>query len=290
MRNLLSDTGSIYVHMDENRDYLIRFILDEVFGPENFRRQIIWRIGWISGYKSSANQWIRNHDVILYYTKSSQYTFNKSYIPYPPGYRRRDGNKPTGQGYPIEDTWNCSELDPLHSIQIMSFLGEKVGYPTQKNENLLERIILASSNPGDLVFDCFMGSGTTQAVAMKLGRRFLGADINLGAVQTATKRLIRVAQELSKQTQDGEKYTGFEVYNVNNYDFFKNPIEARSILIQALNIQEFPQGSSIWDGELDGRMVKIMPVNRIATKADLSELIANLPYKDYEKRKDENPN
>ena len=102
MRNLLSDTGSIYVHMDENRDYLIRFILDEVFGPENFRRQIIWRIGWISGYKSSANRWIRNHDVILYYTKSSQYTFNKSYIPYPPGYRSRDGNKPTGQGYPIE--------------------------------------------------------------------------------------------------------------------------------------------------------------------------------------------
>lgn len=289
MRELLSEKGSIYVHMDENRDYFVRAILDEVFGPQNFKREIIWRIGWISGYKSAAKQWIRNHDVILYYTKSSQYTFNKKYIPYPSGYRRRDGNEPTGEGYPIEDTWNCSELDSLNSIQIMSFSGEKVGYPTQKNENLLERIIECSSNPGDLVFDCFMGSGTTQAVAMKLGRRFLGADINLGSIQTTTKRLLNVAAGLGREINEEEKYTGFEVYNVNNYDFFRNPIEARDLLIKALEIQEFPQGD-VWDGELDGRMVKIMPVDRIATKADLKELIANLPYKKYEKLAEENPN
>ena len=167
---------------------------------------------------------------------------------------------------------------------------EIVGYPTQKPEKLLERIIKACSEPGDLVFDCFMGSGTTQAVAMKLGRRFLGADINLGAIQTTTKRLIGIAQELSQQTLDADdvKYTGFEVYNVNNYDFFRNPVEARDLIIQALEIQPFEQ-SNVWDGEKDGRMVKIMPVNRIATKADLEELKANLPYKTYEKRKEENP-
>lgn len=167
---------------------------------------------------------------------------------------------------------------------------EIVGYPTQKPEKLLERIIKACSKPGDLVLDCFMGSGTTQAVAMKLGRRFLGADINLGAIQTTTKRLISVAKELNtaKDTAQNSKYTGFEVYNVNNYDFFRNPIEARDLLIEALEIQAFPQGD-VWDGELDGRMVKIMPVNRIATKADLKELLANLPYKTYEKRKEENP-
>ena len=84
-------------------------------------------------------------------------------------------------------------------------------------------------------------------------------------------------------------YTSFEVYNVNNYEFFRNPIEARDLLIEALEIQPFPQGD-IWGGELDGRMVKIMPVNRIATKADLEELKANLPYKTYEKRKEENLN
>lgn len=164
---------------------------------------------------------------------------------------------------------------------------ENQNYPTQKPEALLDRIIRTASNPGDIVFDCFMGSGTTQAVAMKLGRKFIGADINLGSIQTTTKRLVKTASELEGQIQE-EKYTGFEVYNVNNYDFFRNPLEARDLIIQALEIQPFSQ-SDIWDGELDGRMVKIMPVNRIATKADLEELKANLPYKTYEKRKSENP-
>ena len=289
-RELLSDTGSIYVHMDENRSHYIKIVLDEVFGNSNFKREIVWRIGWISGYKSAAKQWIRNHDTILYYTKGNTYTFNKKYIPYPPGYTRRDGAEPEGKGYPIEDTWNCSELDSLNSIQIMSFSGEKVGYPTQKNENLLARIIECSSNPGDIVFDCFMGSGTTQAVAMKLGRRFIGADINLGAIQTTTKRLLKVASELSSQIGNEDKYTGFEVYNVNNYDLFRNPVEARDLILQAMEVQPLPfESSNVYDGEKDGRMVKIMPVNRIATKADLAGLLANLPYKQFEKIKEENP-
>lgn len=186
------------------------------------------------------------------------------------------------KGTPVTDLW-----DDLNRVSPTS--SERLDYPTQKPECLLERIIKTSSNPGDLVFDCFMGSGTTQAVAMKLGRRFIGADINLGAIQTTTKRLLSVAEVLKESGNAEDKYTGFEVYNVNNYDFFRNPVEARDLLIQALEIQPFPQGS-IWDGELDGRMVKIMPVNRIATKADLKELLANLPYKTYEKRKEENPN
>ena len=154
---------------------------------------------------------------------------------------------------------------------------------------MIERIIKASSDPGDLVFDCFMGSGTTQAVAMKYGRRFIGADINLGAIQTTTKRLLAVANELKENETENEIYTGFEVYNVNNYDFFRNPVEARDLIISALEVQPFPK-TDVWDGELDGRMVKIMPVNHIATKADLEELKANLPYKTYEKRREENPN
>lgn len=173
-------------------------------------------------------------------------------------------------------------------------MNEKLNYPTQKPSALLDRIIRSFSKPGDIVFDSFMGSGTTQAVAMKLGRRFIGADINLGAIQTTTKRLLSVAKDLengqtSMEATSDIKYTGFEVYNVNNYDFFRNPVEARDLLISALEIQPFPQ-SDVWDGELDGRMVKIMPVNRIATKADLKEILANLPYKTYEKRKEENPN
>lgn len=181
-------------------------------------------------------------------------------------------------GNPVSDWWD--DIIPLNPVA-----SERTNYPTQKPEQLLERIINAATNPNDIVFDCFMGSGTTQNVAMKLGRRFIGADINLGAIQTTTKRLIATADILSS---DDDKYTGFEVYNVNNYDFFRNPVQARQLLLDALEIQPFSQ-SEIWDGELDGRMVKIMPINRIATKADLEVLKANLPYKTYEKRKEENP-
>ena len=238
-------------------------------------------------------------------------------------------------GTPMNDWWSdvkkiTSPTDP-----------EKTYYPTQKSRELLERIILMHTNCGDLVFDGFMGSGTALDVAMRLGRRFIGADINLGAIQTTTKRLISLSAELQPEEQpllplissgqkkkpsepehegigprvaegsanylvaasaggssesedngkpsENVKYTGFEVYNVNNYEFFRNPVEARDLLIEALEIQPFPQ-SDVWDGELDGRMVKIMPVNRIATKADLEELKANVPYKTYEKRKEEYPN
>ena len=167
---------------------------------------------------------------------------------------------------------------------------EPVGYPTQKPEALLERIIKASSNPGDLVFDCFMGSGTTQAVAMKLGRKFIGADINLGAVQTTTKRLLGIAKEIGKQLPDAEeqKYTGFTIYNVNNYDVFRNPVEARDLLVQALELQPLP-GNSLYDGEKDEWFYKIMPVNRLATKADLGEIVANFDNKAAEKKALENP-
>lgn len=186
-------------------------------------------------------------------------------------------------GVPLQDIWT-----DIAAVQGGAL--ENCNYPTQKPEKLLERIILSASNPGDIVFDCFMGSGTTQAVAMKLGRRFIGADINLGAVQTATKRLIGVAQELSGQLPEegNEKYTGFSVYNVNNYDVFRNPIEAKDLLVKALEIQPLP-GNALFDGEKDGRFVKIMPVNRIATKADLNELISNFDYKAFEKAQTENP-
>ncbi len=187
----------------------------------------------------------------------------------------------------IEETTIDNIWDDIPGMGVVS--SEFIGYPTQKPEGLLKRIILSSTDPGDLVFDCFMGSGTTQAVAMKLGRRFIGADINLGAIQTSTKRLINTANELNSTIVNTDKYTGFEVYNVNNYDFFRNPVEAHDLIIKALNIEKIGT-PSIYDGELDGRMVKIMPVNRIATRADLAELIANMPYKTFEQRKAANPN
>jgi adenine-specific DNA-methyltransferase len=119
MRELLSDSGSIYVHLDPTVGHYVKIVLDDIFGRENFQREIIWRIGWISGYKSAAKNWIRNHDDLFFYVKNKEsFYFDKKYLPYPEGYVRRDGNPPTGQGYPIEDTWNTSDMDRMDSIQM----------------------------------------------------------------------------------------------------------------------------------------------------------------------------
>ena len=168
---------------------------------------------------------------------------------------------------------------------------ESEDYPTQKPEELLERIIRSSSNPNSLVFDCFMGSGTTQAVSLRLGRRYIGADINLGAIQTTIKRLIGVADKLRQKDPDAEAtfFTGFEFYNVNYYDVFRNPVQAKELLLEALEVQKL-EFNAVFDGERDGRMVKIMPVNRIATRADLNELIAGFDYKAWERKQNEAPN
>lgn len=190
LRELLADTGSIYVHLDWHVGHYVKILMDEIFGKENFQREIIWRIGWVSGYKSADQNWVRNHDTILYYNKGKNHVFNKEYLPYPEGYVRRDGNAPNGRGFPIEDTWNCSEGDRLDSIQIMSFSREKVGYATQKSEALLERIIKASSNEGDLVLDVFAGSGTTATVAERLKRRWISVDIGKPSALIQRKRFI----------------------------------------------------------------------------------------------------
>ena len=201
LRDLLARTGSLYLHLDANASHYAKAILDEVFGAENFQREIVWRIGWVSGYKAAAANWIRNHDTLLFYVKDRRrFTFNKQYLPYPPGYVRRDGRAPKGRGFPLDDVWNASQADRLDSIQIKSFSGEKVGYPTQKNEALLERIIAASSNPGGLVLDCCCGSGTTPAVASRLGRRFIAADLGRLAIDITRKRLLAAAAPFSLQS------------------------------------------------------------------------------------------
>jgi DNA modification methylase len=173
------------------------------------------------------------------------------------------------KGKSVGNIWNDISL-------INSQAAERVGYPTQKPIELLERIILCSTDENDLILDTFMGSGTTLVAAETHNRRYVGADINLGAIQTTAKRLIQLD-------------ASFEVYNVNNYDVFRNPIEAKDLLIEALEIQKI-DSNTIYDGEKDGYKVKIMPVNCIATKEDLNDLIANFPYKQFETRKEVNPN
>lgn len=304
LHELLSDDGCIFLHCDYRRVAQLRLIMDEIFGSNtdiNFRNEIIWsyRTGGVSKDFSMG----RKHDDILLYSKTDKFKVKtlkeRQYLDKP-----FMGSPKDSQGRWYVDTILRDSLEGVINVvvdsdkeiikeyntrAVLNLSAERVDYPTQKPEGLLELFMEISTNPGDLVFDCFMGSGTTQAVALKLGRRFIGADINLGSVQTTTKRLLKIMKESDNGSLLTEKKTGFEVYNVNNYDFFRNPIEARDLLVEALGIQKFAS-SNVFDGELDGRHVKILSVNRIATKADLNELVANLPYKAYEKSKDENPN
>ena len=301
LRELLSDSGVLYLHCDWHKNHYLRCLVEEVFGPECFRNEIVWYY-----YNKMPDMrkplFTRSHDTIYAYSKgglsSAIFNLQKELRDAPVkqlvrqkingkmvNARDENGNVMYRESTEriVDDVWRMSMLQPADKK-------EPLGYPTQKPEALLERIIKASSNPGDIVFDCFMGSGTTQAVAMKLGRKFIGADINLGAVQTTTKRLLHVAKELGAQLPDAKepRYTGFTVYNVNNYDVFRNPVEARDLLVQALELQPLPK-NGLYDGEKDGAFYKIMPVNRLATKADLNEIVMNFDYKLAEKRQNENP-
>ena len=305
LRELLSDKGSIYLHCDWHKSHHLRMLMDMVWGPDKFVNEVIWHY---SGAGTPKGCWAKRHDNLFLYAKTNNYCFNADEVRTEYAqttierFSHTINNVRNGVNfgsqtlnalgkYP-EDVLNVSIEAPSASI--------RTGYPTQKPEALIEKLIKASSNPGDLVFDCFMGSGTTQAVALKLGRRFLGADINLGAVHTTTKRILNIIS--SSQSSDdarqrkldlGDKklteYPGLEVYNVNNYDVFRNPVQARDVILKALEVQLFSEGQ-LWDGELDGRMVKVMPINRVATKADLEDLKSNLPYKTYAQRLDEHPN
>ena len=190
-RDLLTEDGAIYVQLDFNEVHYCKIIMDEIFGRDNFQREIIWRIGWISGYKSVNNNWVRNHDSILFYSKNkNNLNFYKKYIPYAKDYVRRDGSKPDGEGYPYEDTWNCNELDQLNSIAIVSFSKEKVGnFKGQKNEALIQRILEAHTKRGDIILDFFSGAGTTASVAQKIGRRWIMVEQINDQVNKQIKRL-----------------------------------------------------------------------------------------------------
>lgn len=247
MSQLLSEKGAIYIHCDWHKSAQLRCICDSIYGAENFRNEIVWC--YRTSLRSSEKAFGRDHDIILFYSKSDKHKIHPDRKDFPVSeetikrwgaYADENGfvsNKHfagssstiidtsdetkgfyINQGIP-RDWWEVSaNVAKGNTDEVIA--GK---YPTQKPELLIARIIKASSEPGDLIFDCFMGSGTTQTVAMKLGRRFIGADINLGAVQTTTKRLINVVGKL-----EGDKYTGFEIYNVNNYDFFRNPVEEKN--------------------------------------------------------------
>ena len=287
LKELLAADGSIYVHMDWRRSHYIKLLMDEVFGQGSYTREIIWRLGWVSGYKSIAKNWIRNHETLLFYVNDPEnFTFNKMYVPYPPDYERW-GGRPAGKGLPVEDVWGVFPQEGVTSLQVVSFSSELTDYPTQKPVGLLERIISASSNPGDLVLDCFVGSGTTAAAAQNLGRRWIACDINTGAIQSSSKRLqaiileqIKAEKKLKRRkahiaSGDGDAQCpaqlSFAVYRVNDYDLQVQHNEAVNLAVEYIGIQR-TKTDTFFDGTLGKRLVKIVPFNHPLTPLDLQIL------------------
>ncbi len=190
MYRLLSPSGTLYLHLDWHVAAYARILLDEIFGPDRLLNEIIWVYHGPSPIRSAFN---RKHDTILVYTKSSRYTFNvdEVRVPYDAStVKTFEASRKAGfgktpdleRGKVPEDWWYFPVVARLHT--------ERTGYPTQKPEALLERIILASSNPGDLVADFFSGSGTTATVAARHGRQWIACDAAPLAVQTTYRRLL----------------------------------------------------------------------------------------------------
>ena len=214
---VISDRGSIFVHCDRNAAHVVRMLLDEVFGCENFRSEIIWHY---RRWSNSQRGLLPAHQTILYYSKSDQYTFNEIWTEYSPAtnvdqilqrrsrddfnksvYERDDdGNviaNGTKRGVPLGDVWDIPYLNPKAK--------ERTGYPTQKPLLLLERIIDLATNAGDCVLDPFCGSGTTLVAAQSRHRTAIGIDISEDAVKLTRSRLLASTRSASRLLEVGRE-------------------------------------------------------------------------------------
>jgi len=235
MKELLAENGSIYVHLDWHVGHYVKVMMDEIFGYENFLNEVIWH------YKTGGRSrefYSNKHDTLLLYTKTGKYTFNANSIGLPRGEVTKHHMKKNvdndgriywtiKSGNKIYKYYEDDLLTPEDVWSDISHLQQKdperLGYFTQKPEALLKRIILASSNPGDIVADFFCGSGTTLAVAEKLGRRWIGSDLSRYAIHTTRKRLLQIENSKDLMDEEGKKKYGqkakpFEILNLGKYE------------------------------------------------------------------------
>lgn len=301
MYDLLAEDGSIYIHIDWRLTAQMRLICDEIFGSDNFQREIIWKMSASSGFKAMVENFVRGHDTILFYSKSKNKVFNRQYREYDAEQLKRftkvdeEGRryKPItktrrvyldeSQGVPISDVW-----DDIANFQTIVNSPEIVGYPTQKPETLLERIIKSSSNEGDLIADFFCGSGTTATVAEKLGRKWITSDLGKFAIHTTRKRLIQTQRSLKSQDKD---YRAFEILNLGKYErqhfVGVNPslreidqqkqIEVKErefveLVLEAYRA-ELAEGFKTFQGKKSGRLVAVGPVNIPVSRLFVEEVI-----------------
>jgi DNA modification methylase len=273
IRDLLSDDGVLFVHTDWKKGHYIKALLDEVFGEQRFRNEIIW--WYYNKMQGNVNRFPSNHEVIFFYSRGSAFLFNALAIEREGGTQRllkrvwdsKNGRLVNAKGKDgkvlyietderrIDDVWRLSMLQPADKT-------ENLRYPTQKPETLLAIIVEAASKPGDIVMDCFAGSGTTLAVAEKLNRRWIGIDCGKLAIYTIQKRMLNLRKEIGN---DGEPLTAkpFGLYNAGLYDFSKLkelPWDAwRFFALQLFQCRDEPHkiGGMELDGYLKGSSVLV---------------------------------
>ena len=273
LRELLSDKGSIYLHCDWHKSHYLRFLLDEVFGDENFLNEVIWY--YTNKIPDTRKRKFTNsNDTIISYRKSSDNVFHpqfeKRVKPIKVSKMKKvEGKKiylkgENGKGLYEERTERT--VDNVWIFPLLHAQPEILNYPTQKPEALLERIIKASSNENSIVLDCFCGSGTTAAVAEKLGRRWIAADLNKGAVQTTIKRLQNI------KNNEGELLKNRSIihYRVNNYDV-QNSAVLKEIIINKYGIARDRQ-DGFFDGRRNGELVKIAEPDKPLTPLDIQTI------------------
>jgi DNA modification methylase len=310
LRELLSDHGTIYVHCDWHKNSYLKVLMDEIFDGYEFA-EIVWVCGLMGsgsfypkshetiycykspkapfhppprlGYSDRITKALQKDEKGWYYTRGRESSggtnYLKSYISDNPKLTKEEAITDANEKRPQTawDVWMGKEElahafndYPLGTYAYIE--SESTDYPTQKPKELLERIISASSQAGDLVMDCFVGSGATCVAAQKLGRRWIGCDINIGAIQTTTKRLNQLISEQAKEKiKDFKGSLGFKVLNVNEYDVFKNEVEAKTIVMETYGVE--PIKRSYFDGILDNDFVKVLPLNRVLGKMDIHSLL-----------------
>jgi adenine specific DNA methylase Mod len=289
LKELLADGGGIFVHCDSTKNHHIRCLMDEIFGSGSFMNEIVWSY---RRWPSDTQSFQAMHDTIFYYVKEieKKHTFHKNYEEASESYLRRFGGKTQvldedtktrkiqveeeTKGMPLRDVWDIAF--------VAGSKAERVGYRTQKPEPLLERIVETCSEPGNLVLDCFVGSGTTASVAQRLGRRWIGCDVNKGAVQTTSKRLLTVIEDqilaeragsaqgklidLGKDQSTKPAQLSFAVYRVNDYDLQIQHNEAVKLACEHIGIKR-TKSDSFFEGELGKKLVKIIPFQPSACTA-----------------------
>lgn len=256
MHRLLAPNGTLYLHLDWHANAYARLLLDEIFGADRLLNEIIWCYHGPSPIRSAFN---RKHDNILAYTKSAEYTFNVDAVrtPYDEQTVKTFAASPKAgfgkipnlaRGKVPEDWWYFPVVARLHN--------ERTGYPTQKPEALLERIIRASSNAGDLVADFFCGSGTTPLVASRLKRRFLACDTTFRALHTARTRLVRAKAnpfQMLKGEGASEKIESLQAQSSDLGPITFDPQLVRQTLTlhpEALPALDYWETDTAWDGKI----------------------------------------